>query len=33
MADPASPSDSRSGDSDSSSALWRTLKAALFGRG
>ena len=34
MADPANPGgDSRSGDSDSRSALWRTLKAALFGRG
>ena len=34
MADPASlGGENRSGDSDSSSALWRTLKAALFGRG
>ena len=33
MADTANPSDSRSGESDSTSALWRTLKTALFGRG
>ena len=34
MADPAGPEgERRSGESDSSSVLWRTLKAALFGRG
>ena len=34
MADPASSGgENRSGDSDSTSALWRTLKTALFGRG